>query len=71
MCKLFRLFADIDGNHDGSMTREEIHQWIERIREKAIEDQLKADWSAFNTNGDDVVIWEEYKVGVVQSEHDI
>ena len=53
------------------MTGGEIHQWVDRTKEKAIEDQLAADWSTSNTDGDDAVSWQEYKVGVVQSEHNL
>lgn len=63
-----RLFADIDADGDGNVTREEVKLWVERIERKAVEDQFNAEWQAFNTDGDYEVTWEEYKTGALQSE---
>ena len=53
------------------MEPEEIQQWVERTQEKAINDQLGAEWEAFNTDGDFEVTWAEYRTGTLQSEHNI
>ena len=66
-----RLFADIDTDEDKNVEPEEIQQWVERTQEKAINDQLGADWEAFNTDGDFEVTWAEYRAGILQREHNI
>ena len=66
---IYRLFAEIDADGDKNVTRIEIQQWVERTEAKAHEDQLNAEWEAFNTNEDYEVTWEEYRTGALQSEH--
>lgn len=66
---IYRLFAEIDADGDKNVTRIEIQQWVERTEAKAHEDQLNAEWEAFNTDEDYEVTWEEYRTGALQSEH--
>jgi len=58
----FRLIVDkIDKDADGSVSGEELKDWIQYTQKRYIVDDVERQWKAHNPENKEKISWEEYK----------
>ncbi|XP_043915626.1 reticulocalbin-1 [Protopterus annectens] len=59
--RLGKIVARIDNDSDGYVTTEELKNWIKRVQNRYIYENVAKVWKDYDMNKDSKVTWEEYK----------
>jgi hypothetical protein len=58
---IFRtLFDRIDKDHNGTVTQQELKDWIKSVQTRYITDDVERQWTQMNNDSNNEISWDEY-----------
>ena len=54
------LFDRIDKDHNGTITKQELKDWIKSVQTRYITDDVERQWKQMNNDSNNEISWDEY-----------
>ncbi|CAM4924567.1 unnamed protein product [Rotaria socialis] len=58
--RLGALFDRIDKDHNGTVTKQELKDWIKSVQTRYITDDVERQWKQMNNDSNNAISWDEY-----------